>query len=75
MVVARTVGGAVVRNKVRRRLRGVVLEQRSSLPDGTDVVVRALPPAADADYSGLSSDFTSALARPSQRSRSRSAVR
>jgi ribonuclease P protein component len=68
MVVARSVGGAVVRNKVRRRLRGVVLEQRSSLPDRADVVVRALPPAAAAGYATLSSDFTSALASAVARS-------
>ncbi|HEY3337030.1 MAG TPA: ribonuclease P protein component, partial [Propionicimonas sp.] len=49
-VVARSVGGAVVRNRVRRRLRGVVVDLVDSLPEGTDVVVRALPPAADASF-------------------------
>ena len=61
-VVAKAVGGAVVRNKVRRRLRGVVVEQMSSLPIGTDVVVRALAPAAGATYDQLSADFRLALA-------------
>jgi ribonuclease P protein component len=61
MVVARSVGGAVVRNKVRRRLRGVVVESRSALPDGVDLVVRALPPAATASYAQLAADFASAL--------------
>jgi ribonuclease P protein component len=69
MVVARGVGGAVVRNKVRRRLRGVVVEQRSALPDGADVVVRALPLAATATYAALSTDFGSALAVAATRSR------
>jgi len=61
MVVARSVGGAVVRNTVRRRLRGVVMESRAMLPDGADVVVRALPPAAAATYGQLAADFRSAL--------------
>jgi ribonuclease P protein component len=61
LVVSRAVGGAVVRNKVRRRLRGVVVEQRTELPAGADVVVRALPPAAEAGYADLAADFRSAL--------------
>lgn len=61
MVVARSVGGAVVRNTVRRRLRGVVMECRAMLPEGADVVVRALPAAAAATYDELTADFTSAL--------------
>lgn len=66
-VVSRAVGGAVVRNKVRRRLRGAVIEQRGSLPQGADVVVRALPPAADASYEALAADLGSALAAASRR--------
>lgn len=61
-VVSKAVGGAVVRNRVRRRLRGAVLEHRGSIPVDTDVVVRALPPAATATYAVLSDDVRSALA-------------
>lgn len=67
LVVSRAVGGAVVRNKVRRRLRGVVVAQRAALPEGADVVVRALPPAGAADYSALSDDFRSALRSAARR--------
>ncbi len=73
MVVARTVGGAVVRNKVRRRLRGVVVESQTTLPEGVDVVLRALPPAADATYAQLAADFASAL--PAALAKSRGAGR
>ena len=66
-VVAKTVGGAVVRNRVRRRLRGVVVEQSDTLPDGVDLVVRALPASADATYDQLSADFRSAVASASRR--------
>lgn len=72
-VVARTVGGAVVRNKVRRRLRGVVLEERDSLAAGMDLVVRALPPSAEATYDELSSDFRSALGTATRRARAQGA--
>ena len=60
-VVSKAVGGAVVRNRVRRRLRGVVIEHRESLPQGADVVVRALPPAAEADFATVREDLLGAL--------------
>lgn len=66
-VVSRAVGNAVVRNQVRRRMRGVVVEHRASLPQGADVVVRALPAAAAASYQDLASDLLSALAGASRR--------
>lgn len=66
-VVSKAVGGAVVRNQVRRRLRGAVVEQRGSLPPGADVVVRALPPAATASYATLADELRSALATAARR--------
>ncbi len=66
-VVSRAVGGAVVRNKIRRRLRGVVVEQRATLPRGADVVVRALPPAAAADHAELRADVLSAVRTAARR--------
>ena len=66
-VVSAAVGGAVARNAVRRRLRGVVLGQRSSLPSGSDLVVRALPTAATTEFEGLATDFSEALSRVSTR--------
>ena len=61
-VVSRAVGGAVVRNRVKRRLRELV-RSRSSLLVGCDVVVRALPAAAAADFAALGRDLDSALLR------------
>lgn len=60
-VVSRAVGPAVVRNKVRRRLRGLVMERLETMPAGADVVVRALAPAAGADYTALGADLAGAL--------------
>ncbi len=47
-VVGRTVGGAVIRNRVRRRLRHLAAAELTRTPDGVAVVVRALPRAASA---------------------------
>lgn len=61
-VVSRSVGGAVVRNAVKRRLRAVVAERLSLLGAGERVVVRAKPESASAPASVLARDFESALA-------------
>ena len=59
-VVAKTVGNAVTRNRVKRRLRELAklnLAQAAS----TDVVVRALPGSADLDWNTLQTEFQQAL--------------
>ncbi|WP_430779607.1 ribonuclease P protein component [Actinoplanes sp. G11-F43] len=60
-VVSKAVGNAVVRNKVRRRLRHLVRPLLSDLPAGASLVVRALPAAAGATYATLATDLESAL--------------
>jgi ribonuclease P protein component len=62
-VVAKSVGGAVTRNLVKRRLRALARPTISTLPAGTSVVVRALPGSATLDWNTLSSEFNSALAK------------
>jgi ribonuclease P protein component len=52
-VVSKAVGGAVVRNRTRRRLRALVASRLDRLPDGLDIVVRANPPAATASSAEL----------------------
>ena len=59
-VVSRAVGGAVVRNRVKRRLRHLAAAALPQLPMPLDVVVRALPAAATGDLAG---DFEAALHR------------
>jgi len=56
-VVSRAVGGAVVRNKVRRRLRELVRSRLNSLPAGSLLVVRANPRAATARQSELAAEL------------------
>jgi ribonuclease P protein component len=60
-VVPRTVGGAVVRNQVRRRLRHLVRDRLGLLPPGALLVVRALPGAADRSFRRLAADLDAAL--------------
>ncbi|MET1053186.1 MAG: ribonuclease P protein component [Mycetocola sp.] len=55
-IVAKTVGNAVVRNRVRRRLKAVAHSIAPTLPDGVETVFRALPPAAEATFSDLSAE-------------------
>jgi len=56
-VVSRAVGIAVVRNRVRRRLRALVREYLSSLPGGSLLVVRAHPSAATARQADLAAEL------------------
>lgn len=62
-VVSKAVGNAVIRNRVKRRLRHLAREQLGSLPGSAVLVVRALPGAADASYAELEADLASALSR------------
>jgi ribonuclease P protein component len=61
-VVSKGVGNAVVRNKVRRRLRHLVRPLLPTLPAGALLVVRALPAAASASFHTLGADLDAALA-------------
>jgi ribonuclease P protein component len=56
-VVSKAVGKAVVRNKVRRRLRSIVRGYLPSLPGGSLLVVRAHPQAATARQADLAAEL------------------
>ncbi|MFC8130547.1 ribonuclease P protein component [Streptomyces sp. NPDC057302] len=62
-VVSKAVGGAVVRNKVKRRLRHLMRDRVAQLPPGSLVVVRALPGSGDAAHAQLAQDLDAALQR------------
>ena len=69
-VVSKTVGSAVRRNRVRRRLRHLALAHVPGLPAHTLVVVRALPPAAGAGAelgTDLDAAWATALTRLARR--------
>lgn len=61
-VVSKAVGNAVIRNRVKRRLRALVQDRLTALPAGSTLVVRALPAAAEASYPRLATDLDAAIA-------------
>jgi ribonuclease P protein component len=62
-VVSRAVGNSVQRHRVARRLRHLVRDRLDRLPAGARLVVRALPPARDADSGTLAVDLDATLGR------------
>jgi ribonuclease P protein component len=57
IVTSRRIGKAVVRNRVRRRLREIVRQARPVLRDGLWLVLVAKPPAARATYAMLREEW------------------
>jgi ribonuclease P protein component len=62
-IISKQVGGAVIRNTVRRRLKAVCAEALPRVPEGTDVVIRALPASAAATFDELRADVQRCLGR------------
>ena len=62
-VVSKAVGNSVVRHSVSRRLRHLVADRLGTVPDGSSLVIRALPPAAKASSAELGADLDAALRR------------
>lgn len=67
-IVAKTVGNAVVRNTIRRRLKAVAHETLARpapapgfLPQRTDVVIRALPGSMEVPWSTLLEEITGVI--------------
>lgn len=62
-VVSKAVGNAVIRNRVQRRLRHLARGHLPALPQGSVLVVRALPAAAAASSAVLGADLEGCLRR------------
>jgi ribonuclease P protein component len=63
LIVAKSVGGAVDRHRVARKLRHVARTLLPDLDPADRVVVRALPGSRDAVSSRLAQELTSAIHR------------
>jgi ribonuclease P protein component len=61
--VSRRVGGAVVRNQVKRRLREIVRKRLSHVAPGWDIVITARASAAEAEYGALEEDMREIFSR------------
>jgi ribonuclease P protein component len=61
--VSKRVGGSVVRNLVKRRLRESIRRDLSRLAPGWDIVITARPAAANATYDELRGELTRLLTR------------
>jgi ribonuclease P protein component len=60
VIVTRKVGNAVVRNRVRRRIKAIGWQLATELT-GIDVVVRALPASASASWVTLEAEVRSSV--------------
>ncbi len=63
LIVSKSVGGSVVRNRVKRRVRELSRLRLGLLPQGSLLVVRALPAAGTASCQQLGADLDEALRR------------
>lgn len=61
--MSRAVGNAVHRNQVKRRLRHLLRARLGALPEGSMLVVRALPRAAEASWGELGRELDRGLSR------------
>lgn len=61
--VSRRVGSAVVRNRVKRRLREIFRKHQGLFPGDVDILVSARPRAAGASYAELERQFLAAARR------------
>jgi len=69
LVVSKAVGGAVVRTRVKRRLRHQMAPLLTMLPAGSTVVLRAQPAAATATSAELAEELRVGLTRCLERTR------
>ena len=67
--VSRQIGGAVRRNRARRRVREAYRRSRRRLPEGVQLVVVARPRAAMAPYGEILQDMCEALDAVAKRCR------
>lgn len=60
-VVAKSTGGAVKRNLVKRRMREIARELLAEIPAGLTVVIRTLPGSAELDWKNLRQELRTAV--------------
>jgi len=61
MSVGRALGGAVVRNQIRRRVREMLRLDRGEIPSGWDIIVHPRASVARAEFSALREELAALL--------------
>lgn len=61
--VKKALGGAVARNRIRRRIREIVRRNRAEISPGWDIVIHPRSSAATADFSPLAEELLRLLSR------------
>jgi len=59
--VKRALGGAVVRNRIRRRIREILRLHRTEIPSGWDIVIHPRSSVARANFSELTAELLALL--------------
>jgi ribonuclease P protein component len=62
--IKKALGGAVVRNRIRRRLREMVRCHRLEIPAGWDIVIHPKSTVARAEFAALTADLLRLLKNP-----------
>ena len=55
--IKKALGGAVVRNRIRRRIREIVRSHRPEIPAGWDIVIHPKITVARAEFGALAADL------------------
>ena len=59
--VKKALGGAVVRNRIRRRIREILRRNRTEIPTGWDIVIHPRPSVAEAPFASLEAELVRLL--------------
>ena len=70
VTVTRKIGGAVKRNRAKRRLRELFRRNREELSPRMDIVINAHPAMVGSDYAGLELEFIQGMRRLARKARS-----
>jgi len=63
VTISKKVGGAVVRNAVRRRIREAFRRNRNAIVSDIDIIIHVRPAASEARFHELEAEFLGALRR------------
>jgi ribonuclease P protein component len=72
LIINKSVGNSVVRHSVARKIRHIIAENLTSLPNGSLLVIRALPTSKNAE---LKTDLTELISKLVKKAEQKTAVK